>query len=62
MESGKNSFNKEGINLTAVFDNEEVGSSTNQGAGSNVLSFIIEKILFSLNEDKEKEFIWAVYI
>ena len=62
IDSGKNNYNNEGINLIAVFDNEEVGSSTKQGAGSNVLSFVIEKIISSLNRnnDVRKDFINTV--
>lgn len=37
------------INLIALFDNEEIGSKTKQGADSNVLAFVLEKICESLS-------------
>lgn len=42
-----NNRRNEGINLIALFDHEEIGSRTKQGAASNILSFIIEKICLS---------------
>ncbi|MEG0843174.1 MAG: M18 family aminopeptidase [Romboutsia sp.] len=42
-----------GINVVAVFDNEEVGSSTKQGADSNMLLNILERICISLGKDRE---------
>lgn len=35
---------KEGVNLIAVFDHEEIGSRSKQGAASTVLPIILEKI------------------
>lgn len=49
-----------GINIAAIFDNEEVGSSTKQGADSNMLLNILERICISLGKDRE-EFFAAVY-
>ena len=49
-----------GINMVSVFDNEEVGSSTKQGADSNMLLNILEKICLSLGKDRE-EFFNALY-
>lgn len=43
-----------GINVIAFFDHEEVGSRTKQGAGSNVLAHILEKILLSFGRDRAK--------
>lgn len=43
------------ISLCALFDNEEVGSSTKQGALSDFLSTIIDRISFSLNLDIEEK-------
>lgn len=37
------------INVMALFDNEEVGSRTRQGAGSKLLSDILERISLTLN-------------
>ncbi len=42
-----------GINLAALFDHEEIGSRTKQGAGSALLSMILEKILFSFGRDRQ---------
>ncbi|MEG1870947.1 MAG: M18 family aminopeptidase, partial [Peptostreptococcaceae bacterium] len=49
-----------GINLVSVFDNEEVGSSTKQGADSNMLLNIIERICISLGKNRE-EFFTSMY-
>lgn len=51
---------KKGINIVAIFDNEEVGSSTKQGADSNMLSNILERICISLKKDRE-DFFSAIY-
>ncbi len=40
-----------GIDVIALFDHEEVGSKTKQGAGSVLLSLIMEKIYMSLGKD-----------
>lgn len=42
-----------GINVCAVFDSEEIGSETNQGAGSNLLKRTAERIAFALGKGKE---------
>lgn len=55
-----NGKGKTGINVVAVFDNEEVGSSTKQGADSNMLLNILERISISLGKDRE-EFLTAIY-
>ncbi len=39
---------QEGINVVALFDHEEVGSRTKQGAGSILLNNLLERILDSL--------------
>lgn len=44
---------KDGINLIALFDNEEVGSRTKQGGDSMLLSQVIEKLYLSLGETRE---------
>lgn len=43
-----NGKNSNSINLIALFDNEEIGSSTKQGADSILLSNIVEKIYMYL--------------
>ncbi len=44
---------KEGINLIALYDNEEIGSRTKQGADSALLNLLLEKIMrgLKLSED-----------
>ncbi|MGL4914483.1 MAG: M18 family aminopeptidase [Romboutsia sp.] len=49
-----------GVNIVAVFDNEEVGSSTKQGADSNMLLNILERICISLGKSRE-EFFTSLY-
>lgn len=51
---------KKGINVVSIFDNEEVGSSTKQGADSNMLLNILERICISLGKERE-DFISAIY-
>lgn len=51
---------KNGINIASIFDNEEVGSSTKQGADSNMLPNLLERICISLGKDRE-EFFSAIY-
>lgn len=43
-------------NILMCFDNEEVGSSTKQGADSDMLSNILERIVLSLHGDREDFF------
>ncbi len=45
---------QDGINLIALYDNEEVGSLTKQGANSALLNIIIEKLVASFGIDKER--------
>ncbi len=45
--------NSNSINLLACFDNEEVGSATKQGADSQVLSNLMERIIMSLKGNRE---------
>lgn len=40
------------INISALYDNEEIGSSTKQGAASGLLDHIMEKIFLSLGLDR----------
>ncbi len=42
-----------GINFIALFDNEEIGSRTKQGADSGLLSMVLEKIYLTLGMDRE---------
>lgn len=45
---------EEGINVVALFDHEEVGSRTKQGAGSVLLSDVLKRILGALNRTPEQ--------
>ncbi|MEF9991612.1 MAG: M18 family aminopeptidase [Peptostreptococcaceae bacterium] len=49
-----------GVNVVAVFDNEEVGSSTKQGADSNMLINVLERISLGLGQTRE-EFFRSLY-
>ena len=42
-----------GINSIVLFDNEEIGSRTKQGADSGLLSMVLEKIYLTLGMDRE---------
>ena len=55
-----NTSGKYGISLISIFDNEEVGSSTKQGADSNMLLNILERICISLGKTRE-EFFTSIY-
>jgi len=46
--------------ILAIFDNEEVGSVTKQGAGSPVLRHLLQRIVFKLGKDMEA-FYRAIY-
>lgn len=41
-----------GINIAALFDHEEIGSKTKQGAGSMLLSIVLEKIYLSFGRSR----------
>lgn len=43
-----------GIHVIALFDNEEIGSRTKQGADSSTLSMILEKIYISLGYTRDE--------
>ena len=45
---------EDGVNLAAFFDHEEIGSRTKQGAGSNLMNMLVEKILLSLGAGREQ--------
>lgn len=49
-----------GVNVVVVFDNEEVGSSTKQGADSNMLLNVLERISLCLGQNRE-EFFRSLY-
>lgn len=53
IKSSLSNGNEDGINAIMVFDNEEIGSMTKQGANSSVLTFMLEKLYRSLESDNE---------
>lgn len=53
-----NSDRADGINIIALYDNEEIGSRTKQGADSNMLGFILEKLYDTLGYGR-KDYIQA---
>lgn len=50
LDSGR----KDGINLIALYDHEEIGSKTKQGADGSLNEFIIEKIFIALGRSREE--------
>lgn len=44
---------EQGVNLIALFDHEEIGSRTKQGAGSTLFSLILERIYLSFGHSRE---------
>ena len=52
IEGITKSVRDDGINVIALYDNEEIGSRTKQGADSNLLGFILEKLYDSLGFDR----------
>ncbi len=47
------SSREDGINVIALYDNEEIGSRTKQGADSNLFGFVMEKLYNALGYDRE---------
>ena len=45
----------DGMNLIALFDHEEIGSKTKQGAGSFMLQELVKRILFCMDIDMEEQ-------
>lgn len=48
------SSRKDGVDIIALFDNEEVGSRTKQGAASSLLEHVIEKLCLCLNRNRQQ--------
>lgn len=45
---------KDGLNVIALFDNEEVGSNSKQGAASALLPFLLERIYAAFGSSREQ--------
>lgn len=58
MDSGNK--NSKSVAMTCVFDNEEVGSSTKQGADSTFLADVMERICMACKKNPAEEFKKAV--
>ncbi len=43
----------DGINVIALFDNEEIGSHTKQGGDSNILPMVLEHLYTALSQNRE---------
>jgi len=43
---------RDGINVAAFFDHEEIGSRTKQGAGSQLLAIVLEKISMGFSQER----------
>lgn len=46
--------NRRNIHMAAFFDHEEIGSRTKQGAGSNILGILSERIFLGLGHGRER--------
>ena len=47
-----NGLRDDGINIAMYFDNEEIGSKTKQGAASNIMMILLEKIYNAMGYDR----------
>ena len=56
LKSINSTENPESVAMSVWFDNEEIGSKTPQGADSSFLNNILERVILSLFDDKEKYF------
>lgn len=56
LKAMMNTKAKRGINIIFCFDNEEVGSSSKEGADSPTASYILERILLALGKSREDYF------
>lgn len=54
LEALVDSKHEEGINMCVFFDNEEIGSTTKQGADSMILSMIMNRIRIGMNRTEEQ--------
>lgn len=52
LDSITTSKRKEGVNLIALYDHEEIGSKSKQGADSIITNMLMEKIFFSLGMNR----------
>ena len=54
LEGIINSSRANGINVIALYDNEEIGSRTKQGADSNLFGYVLEKLYMALGLGREE--------
>lgn len=54
LEALLGSEHKEGVNMCVFFDNEEIGSTTKQGADSMILTTIMNRIRMGMNRTEEQ--------
>lgn len=54
VAAGMTEGGRDGINVAAFFDHEEIGSRTKQGAGSLLLSMVLEKISLGLSKSRQE--------
>ena len=54
VEGVINSTRNDGINVIALYDNEEIGSRTKQGADSNLFSYVMEKLYMALGYGRDE--------
>lgn len=54
LEGIINATRTDGINAIALYDNEEIGSRTKQGADSNLFGYVLEKLYMSLGLGREE--------
>lgn len=59
LEGFRQGENKNSVSVLAIFDNEEVGSETRQGADSEFLKDVLKRIFLALGETEE-EFCQAI--
>ena len=54
LEGIINATRTDGINAIALYDNEEIGSRTKQGADSNLFGYVLEKLYMTLGLGREE--------
>ena len=60
VEAVTKAVRDDGLNVIALYDNEEIGSRTKQGADSNLFGFVLEKLYEALGYGRE-EYIRGIF-